>query len=331
MRVFWALGWYVVLVATAWAKPVPPPPEGFGGAQYVDDTGCVFVLQHDTWVRRRDGAGQPVCGFPPSMSSRRQDPDTVSVLTQPEQPEIAGAEELLARKLATGLRQGEFAADQRPAETRREVPPHNMPNPLQGRLGQMAEYQARVQQAVAAAGNSTSGLCAQLGYRPDVSPEPILGADVTQGLCPGMRAPTPEERVLAGQRTRAGMPPSAPAEAAHPVAAQPPMARQQAAAPRPPAMASARRATKRPAAAGAVEMIPASARYVQVGIYAEDQNASGTIRRLSGLGYKTAQSFQRRDNRAVRLILAGPFTDRQALVAALNRLRAHGYPHAIAR
>lgn len=80
-----------------------------------------------------------------------------------------------------------------------------------------------------------------------------------------------------------------------------------------------------------VELIPASARYVQVGAFLADEAAVATIRRLSEMGYRVNQGYEQRDDRTYRLILAGPFKDRQSLVAALTRLRRSGYPQAVAR
>ena len=78
-------------------------------------------------------------------------------------------------------------------------------------------------------------------------------------------------------------------------------------------------------------MIPANARYVQIGTYADEANALAALRRLSGMGYRTAQRHERSKDKVAKAILAGPFADRQALVAALSRLRANGYPRAVAR
>ncbi len=78
-------------------------------------------------------------------------------------------------------------------------------------------------------------------------------------------------------------------------------------------------------------MIPANARYVEIGSYADAANAMAALRRLSGLGYRTAQRDQKIGDTVGKAILAGPFADRQALVTALTRLRANGYPRAVAR
>lgn len=378
MRVFGAVWCVLVLAGAARAAPVPPPPDDFSGSQYIDGTGCVFERQGEDWIARLDSTSQPICGFPPSMSSRRTDPDTPSVLTSdPEEPPAQGIEDMLVEQLASGLRQGEFTADPRPAEIRKDVPARDRPNALQVQLDKQVQNEAKLRAAMVAAGNTTSDLCAQLGYVPDDDPKPFLGGDVTQGLCPGMRAATPAERVLAGERLEAtgtavavvpGSPAAQPGKAeaaktavarADPLAVKAPVAAaaggtsksvttKQVEAAKPAATARADTAAKvapassssvqarrvvkpGPATPPMIEMIPASARYVQVGAYTEDENAMIVIRRLSEMGYRTAQSFIRDDNRTFRLVMAGPFKDRQALVAALNQLRKQGYPQAVAR
>ncbi|MCE5973900.1 SPOR domain-containing protein [Sinirhodobacter sp. WL0062] len=60
-------------VPAAWAEiagPAELPPPGFVGRQYVDSTGCVFLLESagadEKWVARVTRDGQPLCGYPPS-------------------------------------------------------------------------------------------------------------------------------------------------------------------------------------------------------------------------------------------------------------------------
>ena len=78
-------------------------------------------------------------------------------------------------------------------------------------------------------------------------------------------------------------------------------------------------------------MIPAHARYIQIGTYVDEGNALAALRRLSAMGYRTAQRNERVKDSAGKAILAGPFTNRQALVTALTQLRTNGYPRAVAR
>ena len=73
MRAFWCGFWAMAWAVTGQAAPVPLPPDGFDGAQYIDRTGCVFVRTGAGWAARRDRNGRPICGFPPTLSSRRTD------------------------------------------------------------------------------------------------------------------------------------------------------------------------------------------------------------------------------------------------------------------
>lgn len=336
--------------AAGQAAPVPHPPLGFGGSQYVDGGGCVWHREGGDWSRRLDKAGVAICGFPPTVSARRTDPDSDRVLA-PEFPEPPPSpEDLLAGQLASGLRQGEFLADPRPVEPRRDPGLPAPADPLAGQLSDLARREASLRSALSGGGDSSTDLCRLLGYVPDAAPVPVLGGDVTQGMCPGMRAPKPEERITEGVgrpvppavpgRADAPPAPAAPAVlAGTPVAAparpRPPAAETAATAPATSSVV-ARRAQAPAAlvpdvAPAGVEMIPATARYVQVGGFRDDETAMVVIRRLSSMGYRVAQKRTRQDEAALRLILAGPFSDRQALVAALNRLRAEGYPKAVPR
>ena len=55
------------------------------------------------------------------------------------------------------------------------------------------------------------------------------------------------------------------------------------------------------------------------------------LRALAARGYPTGQARSRPKSGPMRVIMAGPFADRQALIRALNDLRANGYPGAVAR
>lgn len=346
------------MAVAAMAAPVPPPPDGFGGTQYVDGRGCVWQRDKTDWAARLDRAGVAVCGFPPTQSARRTDPDVDRVLA-PEHPvQPPSPEDILSGQLAAGLRQGEFLADPRPAESRVTPDLPTRPDPVAVKLNALAQREAVLRSALMGGGRSDSDLCRVLGYVPDPQPIPVLGGDVTQGLCPGMRAPRPEERVTEGIRRapRVAKAAAAPGRGAGPTATTPPPAtpagsgaaqpggdrragaqalmatsRDNANTPRSSSVAARRPDAPSAEAGQRVEMIPASARYVQIGSFHDDQNAVASIRRLSAMGYRVAQQRARKDDKAARVILAGPFTDRRALIAALNRLRADGYPRAVAR
>jgi hypothetical protein len=51
-------------------RPAEPPPAGYGGQQYVDSRGCMFVRAGTqgkvVWFPRVSVEGAPICGNPPS-------------------------------------------------------------------------------------------------------------------------------------------------------------------------------------------------------------------------------------------------------------------------
>lgn len=316
MRVFVLMVLVLWLPGRVLAAPEPPPPGDYPGAQYIDRTGCVFVRDGNDWLPRLDREGAPICGFPPSQPARLSE--------SPETP--PSPEEVLTAVLAEGLRSGDLVADAS-AKPLAQAAPDPAQAELDATLAQRVELDSRIRGVMA--GRAPDGLCARLGYRPSGDAQPIIGGDVTQGLCPGMSAPAVDTTIVVAT----AVPQNAQASAA----AEPPVKvqRQSTAAepgPAKPASVIARRpAPSQPVATAQVEMITAHARYVQIGIYADEANALAALRRLSGMGYRTAQRKESGDGAPGKAVLAGPFADRQALVAALTRLRANGYPRAVAR
>lgn len=293
----------MLLAARAVASPQPPPPADFTATQYIDGAGCVFERAGDAWQARVDTDGAPVCGFPPSLSARGSGV-AVTTAAQEDPPSV---EQRLNQQLAQGLRDGEFRADPAPREQRLD-PPQQPQSPMLDMIAVMMRQQAGLM-----AGGEAARLCALLGYRPEPTGLVPPGADVTQGYCPAMRAEVPRPLAVA------------PNPVTDPVRALPRPSPQKPGA----SSATARRqAATPPRREPAVEMIPASARYVEIGSYADDSNANSAIRTLSQRGYPVGQSRARRQDGTVRVILAGPFADRQSLVAALNDLRRNGYPRA---
>lgn len=384
MRVLLSAVWVMLLAVAGQAAPLPLPPDGFSGGQYVDGGGCVWQREDGGWQRRLDGAGVSVCGFPPTRSARRTDPEIERVLAPEFPPQPPSPEDVLTGQLAAGLRQGEFLADPRPMEVRRTPDLAATTDPIATQVSELARSEAALRSALSGGGAAGSDLCRLLGYVPDTATVPVLGGDVTQGMCPGMRAPKPEDRItegvvasaapkvkeagpvspsstaavggLSGAALRSVTAAGAAAPSAQPgqpraaLSGQPSVAASASAAKAVTAPDATRGVAGQVGAVGVVsrrqgaaavpatgpapatvEMIPATARYVQIGGFRDDRNAQLAIRRLSTMGYRVAQKRGRTDDTALRVILAGPFTDRQALVAALNRLRAEGYPGATAR
>lgn len=325
MKAAWRILAVWMMGGSALAQPVPPPPDGFAGAQYIDGNGCVFGRQRTGWVQRLDGQGQAVCGFPPSLDARRRDAaaDRVLPLTPGPAPDPAT---LLMEHLSRDLRPGEWTGDPRPAETRSEPQPSRLPDPVQTAITDAMQAAPAIREA---AGLTLSPeTCARLGYRPDGS-----GQASSSGLCagmvsePGLAGVTPVVQVVPA--TRAPQPAAAPPAAARPAVTRPAATRP--AAPTPRAAAPVATVAPPAPARSTEEMIPPSARYVQVGAYSDEDNARIVLRALAARGYPTGQTRSTSDAGTLRVIMAGPFADRQALISALNDLRRNGWPGAVAR
>ncbi|WP_432450640.1 SPOR domain-containing protein [Aliiroseovarius marinus] len=89
--------------------------------------------------------------------------------------------------------------------------------------------------------------------------------------------------------------------------------------------------TKVKRTAAAPKVTAASHRYVQVGAYANPDNARKVIRSLQNMGFKVSSSTRTRNGRTVKTILAGPFSQQSALNKALSRIRSVGYSKAFLR
>ncbi|WP_378944391.1 SPOR domain-containing protein [Paracoccus sp. R86501] len=290
----------MMTVGTAMAAPNPAPPGDFAGSQYIDGAGCVFRREGGVWSARTDGAGQPLCGFPPSIGQARS-------LSVPATPD---AENLLMEQLTHQLRPGEWAADPAQPETRRPAEPARHPDPLQTTLTDALKVAPVVKQAASI--KPADELCERLGYHAGDAAAP--GAAL--GLCPGMQVKTPKAAQAKPAAVR-----TAPVEKTSPRAET--------------ARAASAIVARRPAPAKPpkpmAEMIPASARYIQVGAFQDGENALIVLRALSGRGYPVAQTRMTEKAKGMRVIMAGPFPDRQKLVEALSELRRTGYAGAMPR
>lgn len=293
------------------AAPVPPPPGNFAGVQYVDGQGCVFQRVEGGWRARSDSAGQPLCGFPPSIEMRRLDPDSSHVLPAgPPEPPTDPAT-MLAERLAEELRQADLAEPAPAVPTTASAP---------SALSEQIAASLAVQQRAAPGFGAPDDLCRRLGYGAD----PVDGglADPT-GFCPGLRPPAPAALLgdaPSATRNAATRPVPAPSRSA-----AAPVERQRA-SPAPTRQAGAE--PPRPAPPPGVEMIPAHARYVQLGVFRRE-DADNATRALASKGLPVARLRSQGDQPIV--IMAGPFADRQKLIETLNRLRSEGWPGAVAR
>ncbi|SCY60652.1 SPOR domain-containing protein [Paracoccus tibetensis] len=318
---------FLCAAGPALAAPVPPPPADFAGAQYIDGQGCVFTRTGDGWSPRPDPAGGQLCGFPPSLDVRRLDPDTVDVLPPLNPPPPADPAAILAERLAEELRRADIDGQTlAPPDL-----PKGRPDPMLTELSTMVEASGAVTSSLATLTGAPSDICLRMGYRMEPLPD---GQRDPTGLCPGLRPPTPEPRhsVGAAQRVAASDPVSPATPAAAEATSQParPARARPAAAPAPARPAAVRPAAPAPAREAAqqdVEMIPASARFVQIGSFTEAAAADAAIRALTAQGLPAARG----KSSAGIAVMAGPFADRRSLIAALSRLRAGGWPGATAR
>lgn len=341
------LGRIVLLLGVVWAGfaqasgPVELPPQDYLADQYIDSAGCVYRRQGPVWAPRLDGEGAVICGYPPSL------PGYVG-------PEVGDKDDLalrLAVTLADGLQDGDMLADPPDTLKREEVA---TPKPKSGPLAdldQAAAAMPALREAAVGLGGNDRRLCDLLGYGAGTAMPGGEAGNATLGYCSGP-VTVLQPKVVAGEAVAKG----GDSGAAHGDATPAPAAPQTGAAATRTAAAQAR--TDRPAsaepttrngkpAAKAAQtgtapvtasgrgvdpaLVPANARFVQIGRYAEAAQAEAAIQRLSGLGYPVVRGVKMDEAAGGRVIMAGPFADRRSVIAALNHLRAQGYAKAFAR
>lgn len=336
MRMLWGTICLALLAFPANARPSPPPPSDFQGDIYVDDRGCVFNRDEHNWVERKVD-GRQICGFPPSLSLRIETQEAV------RPPSMIQVEKDLLGSLASELRQGELVADERSSEYIEEAPPAYGQDKFTADLTSLVKHDASLQAAISGSFHAND-ICRRLGYRAELDPRPVLGWDVTMGLCPAARSTTPRERVLFGKRLENIVEKAKPTasntgpaitpkdkvqtpESSVESAARPPVSKAEKT--RPPvrrvSKPSQPESAKPVIAAG--DPVPAK-KYVEIGIYRDDQSAERAISGLARMGYPAAQAYRREDRETIRIIYAGPFSEQPALMAALTTLRGAGYAQA---
>lgn len=328
-----AVIWRPLLVIASPSGPLEYPPEDYAGAQYIDSAGCVYTRQGSVWAPRLDRDGSVICGYPPSLPGHSGG----AAIDRADMPMR------LAVTLAEGLQDGDVLAA--PDDQLRRQPVET-PAPQSGPLSGLASAVEAVPAMRTAAADTPGGggrLCGMLGYQDAGAGG--SGGD-TLGFCTGGAAALQPRVIREGGSGK----PAALAKDEGP---------QQVAAPRhsddrPSAEGRKRdvkssekaqrsaattghsedaRKTPTPArkAVDDAEMIPAGARYVQIGRYPVPAEADAAIRRLLDMGYPVVRGRKNEGASGGRLVMAGPFADRRAVVSALSFLRAAGYQRAFAR
>ncbi len=346
-RWVWLWWWLWPLAAAA---QVPPPD--FRGALFIDADGCVRERAGPDWRPRLLPDGGPDCGYPPTPLPLT--PPRNSDLPLP--PGMPEAEARLLVTMAEGLRPGDFL----PAAPAPPAPAPALSHPALSAIEAATSAEGMAARALMAGDRPNARLCALLGQ--GVAEGAALGADPSRGFCSGpapqlvAAALRPAAALPARPESAAGEPservPAVPTPASLPVMVGGPGAARPSPSPRAvaaglpvpvavatspgpaPALAPSRPAPPTvpgPAAPllRAEAMIPAGARYLQLGIGADTAAAQAMFARAAGLGLPLARGRVKGGEGI--LILAGPFDSREAIIRAHARLRAAGFAGLVAR
>lgn len=304
--IFCLLGW--LMAGGALADPAEAPPPDFTSRQYIDSTGCVFLRSDQGWEARLDPDGVPICGYPPTLSALRAKTDP---LAEPDpalaMPGMGEAEARLLAAVAGEMRPGDFVGAPPPSASPAPTPPPAPRGPATDPRHQLDAALVTAPQIAAASTvdlHPDARLCALLGTTPATEGPGALGQDPTGGYCAAALLSAPQV-------------PSVPVVAAPAIAAPEPARPKVAAAGKPKAAAPRAAPTRQSGPA----MIPASARWLEVGRFATPAEADTAAARLSARGFAVARA----PLRGGTAIMAGPFTSRQAIVSARDRLIRLGY------
>ncbi len=319
--------WPASAILAGTTGPVELPPDDFTAPQYIDSAGCVYRRQGAVWAPRLDSAGAVICGFPPSLPGHAAAGDEI---------EAASPALRLSVTLAEGLQNGDVIGST--DENLRRTPVAT-PQPRSGELAELGRAMDAIPAMRSAAAGQPAGgkqLCELLGYETASAG----GGGATLGICAaGGGAMLPAQVVTAAAPTegRTGRSRDEKVQVTA-VSSRPRMpvagANASGSADRKPdqrKMPAEPRAPSTVAAGPAIEMVPAGARYIQVGRFPIPADADAAIRHLSGMGYPVVRGVGDRADVGGRLVMAGPFADRRAVIAALDHLRATSYPKATAR
>lgn len=327
LRIWLILAGWLAWTGEAMAlSPAEHPPEGFTARQYIDSKGCVFTRdQGGDWQARLARDGARICGYPPTLSLREAAP-------APPGQDLAkqdGVEAELAARVAIALGPSAPAASAL-AEIKGD---HTQPadGPAAAIAAELASGPA-VRSAMTGAAAPHNRLCDLLGSDPQAA-APAIGQDPTLGYCGALRQ---LDLPAMAKQAPAGTPPKADGAAQPEPSLATATLRPSAAAARQapkatlPAQTAPRVKTPAPQNSGR-DMIPAGARFVQVGIYGDPANASRAAAQIVKMGLPVVESHTTTQGKPARIIMAGPFNGREPVVVALNQLRNAGFRDAYAR
>lgn len=302
--------------------PKELPPSGFGGDQYVDSAGCVFIRAgvggQTTWVPRVSRDRKLVCGyeptFPPGLLegvAEMKTPAPESVTPAPAaEPEPAPAAEPQAVKTASVSAPAKAAPS-----VKRTAPSLSRAEGGAVRLVRAGAVAKAATYCVARIGQAQRYLLSdgrrvtQCRDEGEDAPVAYLNGLGMPGLTVAEGAPSPAE-VARAEKADQGE---------YRVIWSNGRIASKAGAPATTATISAR---KVPAGAGG---------YVQVGVFADPANADRAISRLKALGLPVASAMSRKGGKPIKAVLAGPFASAAEVQSALSLARRNGYRDAFAR
>ncbi len=323
--------------------PAELPPGDFPGAQYIDSKGCVFLRDgQGGWVPRLYQGEVPTCGYPPTLSARRLSPDQQGLIPSGRQEPARARqiEQAVAEAVISNLRTGELVSDPAPFQPLPDMGPERASRKPADMLKAEVEAQAVIRQGMAASLRPNYDLCRLLGHDGTAPRQDARrpGSDPTRGFC-GDLPPLEVARLPFIRPVEVGPPKIATALAPPERArkSQPAALTSGAARPKLPTLAkvSDRQVSGTPAPAPVrkvkaddVPVIPAGARYLQVGVFADKAGADAATRKLHGLGLGAVRQRPPKNTKPEDLrhvIMAGPFDTRKKIVTAYYQLTEAGF------
>lgn len=332
-------------------RPAETPPPDFAAAQYIDSAGCVFVRTDQGWRARVARDQTPVCGYPPTLSARRTDPDSqLALFPDPAEPQAQRFHRELTEAIIPNLNTGELAADAdgaadgeapagaepggAPAGRAAAAPAVPGAAPMLGGPRAPKRQDAFALGEIMARAPVLSGqmtrpghldrVCALIGgalQEPDASALGLCGTPAASLAGLAKIAPVPRQAAdtrQAAPKAESGTGKGGAGQAS---------GRDEAAGAKPRKAATAARKAAPPA--DDPRMIPPGARYVQVGAFRDPGKADRTARELSAQGLPVVRS--RAAEGQPQLIMVGPLEGREAIVRMIDRLGRAGYRNVVAR
>lgn len=289
-----------VLPVGATVTPTELPPADFTSRQYIDSKGCVFLRDGDGWTPRLARDETALCGYPPTLSARRQSPDQAISLYPEAAPKAGQVEAALVELVSAQARQGEVVVDPRERVRLADADDQADNAPAKELRAEMIAGPG-IRSAIGQGLRPNQRLCDLLGHAQ--AGKRVAGSDPTEGFCGTLLALDIPRVAYAKPRAVTAL--KLPAQAG--------------------------RAEKKVIASKKKPAARSGHKYVQIGVYADRRNADRAIRQVSALGMGIVRQRNRGAGPALHIIMAGPFADRAGLDAALRRIRAAGYRDAYTR